>query len=138
MTEKTPFKDVKKMEVRRLTENEHFEANLVSYVAFHMRLEDPEKMREESKKLAIEDWGAFSDDGKTMARILNYRFETWLDGQTVVSGGIGGVSTLPEYRNTSGTGKSSPRCIRSTMLSTGNSDMKRPAGGATMNSRPGC
>ena len=100
MTEKTPFKDVKKMEVRRLTENEHFEANLVSYVAFHMRLEDPEKMREESKKLAIEDWGAFSDDGKTMARILNYRFETWLDGQTVVSGGIGGVSTLPEYRNT--------------------------------------
>ena len=88
------------MEVRRLTENEHFESNLVSYVAFHMRMEDPEKVKEDSKKLTIEDWGAFSDDGKIMARILNHRFETWLDGQTVVNGGIGGVSTLPEYRNT--------------------------------------
>lgn len=88
------------MEVRRLTENEHFEANLVSYVAFHMRMEDPEKVKEESKKLETEDWGAFSDDGKIMARILNYRFNTFLDGQLVVNGGIGGVSTLPEYRNT--------------------------------------
>ena len=88
------------MEVRRLTENEHFEANLVSYVAFHMRMEDPEKVREDSKKLSMEDWGAISDDGKIMARILNYRFDTWLDGQLVANGGIGGVSTLPEYRNT--------------------------------------
>ena len=88
------------MEVRRLAENEHFEANLVSYVAFHMRMEDPEKAREESKKLETEDWGAFSDDGKIMARILNYRFDTWLDGQIVANGGIGAVSTLPEYRNT--------------------------------------
>ena len=88
------------MEVRRLTENEHFEANMISYVAFHMRMEDPEKVREDSKKLSMEDWGAISDDGKIMARILNYRFDTWLDGQLVANGGIGGVSTLPEYRNT--------------------------------------
>ena len=88
------------MEVRKLTEQEHFEANLVSYVAFHMRMEDPEKVREDSKKLTTEDWGAFSEDGKIMARILNYRYDTWLDGQIVVNGGIGGVSTLPEYRNT--------------------------------------
>lgn len=88
------------MEVRKLTEQEHFEADLISCVAFHMRMEDPEKAREESKKLSIEDWGAFSEDGKIMARIMNHRFDTWLDGQTVVNGGIGGVSTLPEYRNT--------------------------------------
>ena len=87
------------MEVRKLTENEHFESNLISYVAFHMRLEDPEKMREESKKLKTEDWGAFSEDGKIMARILNHRFESWLDGQLAANGGIGAVSTLPEYRN---------------------------------------
>ncbi len=37
------------MEVRKLTENEHFESNLISYIAFHMRLEDPEKMRAESR-----------------------------------------------------------------------------------------
>ena len=88
------------MEVRRLTEQEHFESNLISYVAFHMRMDDPEKAREESKKLTIEDWGAFSDDGKIMARILNHRFDSMLDGQIAVNGGIGGVSTLPEYRNT--------------------------------------
>ena len=33
------------MEVRKLTEQEHFESNLVSYVAFHMRMEDPEKVK---------------------------------------------------------------------------------------------
>lgn len=88
-----------KMEVRKLTENEHFEANVISYVAFHSRVEDLEKAREESWKLAIEDWGAFADDGRMMARVLNYRFDTFLDGKTVVSGGIGGVSTLPEYRD---------------------------------------
>ena len=88
------------MEVRKLTEQEHFEADMISHVAFHMRMEDPEKSREESKKLAIEDWGAFADDGRMMARILNYRFDSMLDGQAVANGGIGGVSTLPEYRNT--------------------------------------
>ena len=88
------------MEVRRLTENEHFEADMISHVAFHMRMEDPEKAREDSKKLTIEDWGAFGEDGKMMARILNHRFDSWLDGQLVANGGIGGVSTLPEYRNT--------------------------------------
>ena len=88
------------MEVRKLTEQEHFESDLISYVAFHMRMEDPEKAKEESKKLTIEDWGAFSEDGRIMARILNHRFDSMLDGQVVANGGIGGVSTLPEYRNT--------------------------------------
>lgn len=88
------------MEVRKLTEQEHFEAGLISTVAFHMRMEDPEKAREESRKLAAEDWGAFAGDGRMMARILNYRFDSMLDGQLAANGGIGGVSTLPEYRNT--------------------------------------
>ena len=85
--------------VRRLTEQEHFESNMISHVAFHMRMEDPEKAREESQKLKTEDWGAFTDDGRIMARILNHRFESMLDGQAVANGGIGAVSTLPEYRN---------------------------------------
>ena len=87
------------MIVRKLTEQEHFESNMVSYIAFHMRMEDPEKVREDSKKLMIDDWGAFSEDGRIMARILNHRFDSMLDGRTVANGGIGGVSTLPEYRN---------------------------------------
>ncbi len=88
------------MEVRKLTAKERFEANVVSVVAFHMRMEDPEKTREESEKETVEDWGAFSEDGKIMARIINHRFEAEMDGQLIPSGGIGAVSTLPEYRNT--------------------------------------
>ena len=88
------------MEVHKLTGGERFEADMISIVAFHMRLEDPEKRREESLKRTEEDWGAFSDDGKIMARIINNKYETWLDGRLVSNGGIGAVSTLPEYRNT--------------------------------------
>ena len=88
------------MEVRKLKPEEHFEANLISTVAFHMKMEDPEKNREESLKSQEEDWGAFSDDGKIMARIINNHYESRLDGQRVRNGGIGAVSTLPEYRNT--------------------------------------
>ena len=88
------------MEVRQLKPEERFEANLVSTVAFHMRMEDPEKNREESLKSTDEDWGAFSEDGKIMARIINNHYESRLDGQRVMNGGIGAVSTLPEYRNT--------------------------------------
>lgn len=88
------------MEVHKLTPEERFEANLISTVAFHMRMEDPEKAKEESLKDTKEDWGAFSEDGRMMARIINHRFTVWLDGQLVPCGGIGAVSTLPEYRNT--------------------------------------
>jgi len=88
------------MEVRLLKPEEHFEANLISTVAFHMKMEDPEKNREESLKSQDEDWGAFSEDGKIMARIINNRYDTRLDGQKIRNGGIGAVSTLPEYRNT--------------------------------------
>ena len=88
------------MEVHKLSAEERFEANLISTVAFHMRMEDPEKNRTESLKETKEDWGAFSDDGRMMARIINSRYDTWLDGQLIQNGGIGAVSTLPEYRNT--------------------------------------
>ena len=88
------------MEVRTLKAEEHFEANMISTVAFHMKMEDPEKAREESLKSTDEDWGAFSEDGKIMARIINNHFMTRLDGQAISNGGIGAVSTLPEYRNT--------------------------------------
>ena len=88
------------MEVRKLKPEERFEANLISTVAFHMKMEDPEKNREESLKSQDEDWGAFSDGGKMMARIINNHYETRLDGQRIPNGGIGAVSTLPEYRNT--------------------------------------
>ena len=88
------------MEVRRIKPEERYEANLVSAFAFHMRIEDPEKAREEALKAHEEDWADFSDSGKVMARIINNHYESFLDGQLIRNGGIGAVSTLPEYRNT--------------------------------------
>lgn len=87
------------MDVHKLTTEERFEADLISMIAFHMRIEDPEKVRVKSEKKTEEDWGAFSKNGKMMARIVNNHFESWIDGHLVRNGGIGAVSTLPEYRN---------------------------------------
>ena len=102
------------MEVRLLKPEEHFEANLISTVAFHMKMEDPEKNREESLKSQDEDWGAFSEDGKVMARIINNHYETRLDGQRVRNGqplgafrglGISPLSTMRLFaRATRGSG----------------------------------
>lgn len=88
------------MKVRQLSSEERFEADVISHIAFHMRMENPEEVREKSRQATVEDWGAFDDDGRMMARIINHRYESFLDGNRIVNGGIGAVSTLPEYRNT--------------------------------------
>ncbi|MBO4903435.1 MAG: GNAT family N-acetyltransferase [Lachnospiraceae bacterium] len=86
------------MQVRRISGQEHFEANLISAIAFHERIEDMEKAREKALACKDEDWGAFSEDGKLMARIINNHFISHFDGNLIKNGGIGAVSTLPEYR----------------------------------------
>lgn len=86
------------MEVRKLLQNEKFDARLISTLAFHQRMEDPEKQKRESEADPVEDWGAFDGDGRLMAHIIRHHFEFRLDGQWVAGGGIGAVSTLPEYR----------------------------------------
>ena len=88
------------MEIRLLQGEERFQARLIATVAFHMRMEDPEKARAESEKENLQHWGAFGEDGTLMAHMINHAFECYLDGKQVRNGGIGGVSTLPEYRNT--------------------------------------
>ena len=84
--------------VRLLQGEERFDAEVISAVSFHYRLEDTEKAKQNALKDTREDWGAFSDDGTLMAHIINNKFDSWLDGQLVKNGGIGAVSTLPEYR----------------------------------------
>ena len=86
------------MEIRRLKGEERFRAALIAAVAFHQRLEDPEKARLESEKETEQHWGAFHEDGTLMAHIINNQFVSMLDGTPVRNGGIGAVSTLPEYR----------------------------------------
>ena len=86
------------MEIRLLKNQERFEAAMISHIAFHMRMEDPEKVRESALKETLQDWGAFDEDGTLMARIINHQLRCWMDGKPIRNGGIGGVSTLPEYR----------------------------------------
>ena len=71
---------------------------MIATVCFHGRMEDPEKSRQESEQETDQHWGAFDDDGTLMAHIINNQFISNLDGTQVRNGGIGAVSTLPEYR----------------------------------------
>ena len=86
------------MEVRLLNGEERFQARMIATVAFHMRMEDPEKMKQESEQETHQHWGAFREDGTLMAHMINHQFMSCLDGTPVRNGGIGAVSTLPEYR----------------------------------------
>lgn len=47
-------------------------------------------------------WAAFDDDGQMMSAITVPMYPMWFDGQPVCMGGIGGVSTLPQYRRRGG------------------------------------
>ena len=87
------------MNVRKIVGSEKFDAYLISMFCFHARVDDVESQRERVENENIEDWGAFTDNGILAARILNNKFDFIIDGTPVKSGGIGGVSTLPEYRN---------------------------------------
>ena len=85
------------MQIRPLaTDEERFQARLISTLAFHGRMEDPEKARAESGPESDPHWGAFDDDGTLMAHIIDNQHAVWLDGTLIPSGGVGAVSTLPE------------------------------------------
>jgi len=87
------------MKVKKLEGEERFAAYLTSVYCFHMRVEDVEEKRERQLNATVEDWGAFDDSNTLMARIINNHYDFYVDGTAVKAGGIGAVSTLPEYRN---------------------------------------
>ena len=86
------------MEIRLIEEKDKLQAATVAVVAFHMRVEDPEFVKNDWGAGNYRHWGAFDDDGTLMAHMLDHQFESRLDGTPVRNGGIGAVSTLPEYR----------------------------------------
>ena len=90
------------MEIRKLVGEERYAAYLTAVYCFHMRVDDVEAEKEKCIADTKEDWGAFDDDGTLMCRIINNKYNFYLDGKTVSAGGIGGVATLPEYRSTGG------------------------------------
>lgn len=86
------------MEVRLLKENEQIRAAEIAVISFHMRVENLESVENDWGQGTYRHWGAFDDDGTLMAHMLDHQYESWLDGTLVRNGGIGAVSTLPEYR----------------------------------------
>lgn len=87
------------MVIRQLKQEEKFMAGRISGICFHERIDDLAKKRQECEEAKEEDWGAFDEKGTLMARIINNRYTSYVDGQEIQNGGIGAVSTLPEYRN---------------------------------------
>ena len=87
------------MKIKRLEGMERYDAYLTAVYCFHMRVDDVESQRELYAADTKEDWGAFDEDGTLMGRIINHKFPFYLDGKPVRTGGIGGVATLPEYRD---------------------------------------
>lgn len=88
------------MTVKKLEGEERFEAHKLFVYCFHQLVDNIENERQKQEAETQEDWGAFDDDGKLMARIINNHYDFHLDGQAVKTGGIGGVATYPEYRET--------------------------------------
>lgn len=103
--------------VRRLETGEQWKADLVQAVCFEFPF-DLKKAREEQQKeenLSKRDaeneriqssykvkndcWGCFDEKEKLLGSITVSHFPTQFDGQKILMGGIGGVSTLPQYRH---------------------------------------
>lgn len=88
------------MEVRLLNDDELLQSRLCSVVAFHQRRGAEECLQNIAEdKYKAPDWGCFDADGALMAHMLNENAMTWFDGNQVMTGCVGAVSTLPEYRN---------------------------------------
>lgn len=93
------------MQVRRLrTPEEFFAAHMIYNTCFHVRVNDLEEERASAAEDRSECWGTFDDDGTLMSFVVNNHLTTYFDGHPVMTGGIGGVSTLPEYRGRGASG----------------------------------
>lgn len=86
------------MVVRLLEKKEQIRAAEIAVISFHMRVENLESVENDWGQGNYRHWGAFDDDGTLTAHMLDHQFESRLDGTPVRNGGIGAVSTLPEYR----------------------------------------
>lgn len=99
------------MEVRKITANEYPEALRMYSVCFEYDegLGDLTKDAEFLEKVTAKPrnrtdanrdciWAAFDTDGKMMSNMASLPFEANFDGHKVKMSGIGGVTTLPVYR----------------------------------------
>lgn len=96
------------MEARKLTTaQEALEAAKISTIAFVGSM-DPEKAAAQAEKELRETegseefWGAFDENGVMTSHMINNIYHILFDGHIVLCGGVGNVSSLPEYRRKGG------------------------------------
>lgn len=92
------------MIVRKINPEEYYRAHLVQAVAFEGQC-DYQKEKEEAEKQAPQAdektwyWGSFSDDESALYGCMSIRkYDCKYDDHPALLGGVGGVSTLPQYR----------------------------------------
>ncbi len=76
------------------------------------RLEENKEKR--FSKYALEKWAAFDERGEMASYIGAMRYTVRFDGHEVPMTGIGGVSSLPQYRRQGGIRKCFEACLRDT------------------------
>ncbi len=87
---------------RKIQKEELLSANIISKIAFHGKAEDMEQLAQDHVKDEGDQWAALAEDGTMITRVINYRCESYINGNIVNNGGIGSVSTLYEYRGQGG------------------------------------
>ena len=96
------------MEVRKLsTLAERLDAMKISSIAFVGTLDlakAEQELQEEMKKDdgGVDYYGTFDEDGRMTSHMINNVFHILYDGRIVQMGGIGNVSSLPEFRRKGG------------------------------------
>ena len=89
------------MTIRKVMSPEEIRAGAeISYTSFHVRGGNIDEEVSSYDPAASVQYAAFDDDGNMMAHVYNNLFRVRFDGHEIPCGGIGGVSTLPEYRST--------------------------------------
>lgn len=96
------------MIVRKITEEEYLRADEIAAVAFEFSMDKTpieERLRKikenpqsHTEKYALSRFAAFTDEGDMMGSIGAFPYTVNFDGNEMGMSGIGGVSTLPEYR----------------------------------------
>lgn len=86
------------MQIRLIRPEELARTEELFALAFRLPLE---RGKEAAPDEALH-WAAFDEDGEMMSTLTVPAYRMWFDGQPVRMGGIGGVSTLPQYRRCGG------------------------------------
>ncbi len=86
------------MEFRHITPEEQERAIFIISQSFYYDCESEYKLLEKGKFRYEDFFGAFNDEGEMVAVIQRGPYYMWLDGKSVMCGGIGNVATLPEAR----------------------------------------